>query len=183
MAVTPTLLIVNGLPASGKTTLARRLACDLALPAFCKDDFKDAIFGRLGWSDRDWSRRVGVTTYDPLMLVAEAELAAHRSILLEANFHPELSTGEFLRLRKLHVFRPIQVYCRADPDILIARYWARADSGERHPGHVDIESREEIEEALRGKHAPMALGGTVIEVDTGNGMAYEEVLETVKRAW
>ena len=33
----PLLIIVNGLPGTGKTTLARRLAADLHLPVFSRD--------------------------------------------------------------------------------------------------------------------------------------------------
>ena len=63
MAATP-LIIVTGPPASGKTGLARRFAADLRLPLICRDDFKEKLFDTLGWSDRAWSKRLGLLTWD-----------------------------------------------------------------------------------------------------------------------
>ena len=55
----PRLLIVNGLPGSGKTTLSRELAPRLGLPLISKDDIKELLFDQLGWSDREQSKRFG----------------------------------------------------------------------------------------------------------------------------
>ena len=52
----PRLLIVNGLPGSGKTTLSRELAPRLGLPLISKDDIKELLFDQLGWSDREHSK-------------------------------------------------------------------------------------------------------------------------------
>lgn len=48
----PQVILVNGLPATGKTTLARRIATDLRLPLLAKDAIKETLFDTLGWSDR-----------------------------------------------------------------------------------------------------------------------------------
>src|SRR5688500_5640391 len=73
---TPALIIVNGLPATGKTTLSIQLADALGLALFSKDMFKEILFDTLGWSDRAWSRRLGVASIALLVRVAEAELRA-----------------------------------------------------------------------------------------------------------
>ena len=39
----PLLVLVSGSPGSGKTTLARRLAGDLAMPLVGKDTIKEAL--------------------------------------------------------------------------------------------------------------------------------------------
>ena len=41
-------VVVSGLPASGKTTLARRLASVLELPLIDKDDILDRLFAERG---------------------------------------------------------------------------------------------------------------------------------------
>ncbi len=38
------LMIILGCPASGKTTLAHRLAAELTVPILSKDDIKEALF-------------------------------------------------------------------------------------------------------------------------------------------
>src|SRR5512136_2128322 len=59
----PTLILVTGLPCTGKTTLARRLADGFSLPLLTKDPLKEILFDGLGWSNRNWSRRVSETTH------------------------------------------------------------------------------------------------------------------------
>jgi predicted kinase len=65
--MTPTtLIVVSGLPASGKTTLAHLLAAELRLPLVGRDDIKERLFESLGWSDREWSKRLGIASWDLL---------------------------------------------------------------------------------------------------------------------
>jgi hypothetical protein len=59
------VVLVNGLPGAGKTTLARSLACGLRVPMFSKDVIKEAhadVFGARppgGLPQRDWNRMFG----------------------------------------------------------------------------------------------------------------------------
>jgi predicted kinase len=46
------LIVITGLPGTGKTTLGRKLAEELALPFISKDDIKELLFDGLGWEDR-----------------------------------------------------------------------------------------------------------------------------------
>ena len=48
----PLLVLVAGAPASGKTTLARRLAAELGLPVLHRDLIRNAIADAFGPSDR-----------------------------------------------------------------------------------------------------------------------------------
>jgi len=43
----PLLIIVNGLPGTGKTTLAKRLAVDIQLPVFHRDGFSETLHDAL----------------------------------------------------------------------------------------------------------------------------------------
>lgn len=45
------LVLVTGLPASGKTTLAQGLAAMLELPLIAKDRYKELLFDVLGVKD------------------------------------------------------------------------------------------------------------------------------------
>src|SRR4051812_34837132 len=49
-------VVISGLPGSGKTTFARRLAPALNLPLIDKDDILDRLFGPTGIGDAVWRR-------------------------------------------------------------------------------------------------------------------------------
>ncbi len=52
------LIIINGAPCTGKTTLGRKLAKQLRLPFLSKDGIKEVLFDTLGWEDKEF--RVGL---------------------------------------------------------------------------------------------------------------------------
>jgi len=163
----PTLIIVTGLPCTGKSSLARKLAGRLGLPVFAKDLIKEALFDTLGWGNRAWSRRLGVTSTAVLFALVESELAAGRSCIAESNFHPEHDTA---RLRAIQQRTPVavaQVLCVTDGQVLVERHRARARSGRRHPGHMERQLVEELRPLLlRGRLDPLDVDSVLIEVDT-----------------
>jgi predicted kinase len=169
-------VVVNGPPAAGKTTLARALARDLRFPLLAKDDLKETLFDSLGTGDRDWSRRLGVATFDLLYLLAERQLEAGRSAVLEANWDAEYACPRFTRQRERLEFRLVEVYVNAPDAVLRRRFDERSASGERHPGHLDTVVAGELE---RGEHAgrwhPLPCADERLDVDatTLDGLAQD----------
>jgi predicted kinase len=134
-------VVVSGLPATGKTTLAKRLAGDLRIPGYHKDDFKEALMDRVGWKDRALVSLMGAGTFEVLLRILEAHLLAGTDCLLEANFRTE-SYGRLADLRSQYGARLIEVNCRARPDAILHRLDSRVEAGERHPGHDDETTRK-----------------------------------------
>src|SRR6185503_9635379 len=65
-----TYVIVSGLPASGKSTLARRLAPLLSLPVLDKDDILEALFSSLGVGDAAWRAKLSRSADDTFARIA-----------------------------------------------------------------------------------------------------------------
>lgn len=176
----PLVVIISGLPCTGKTTLGRWLAQELSLPFVHKDGIKELLFDHLGWQDRAWSKALGRASSELLYYFAEAQLAVGRSLLLESNFNPAFATPKFQALQVQYPFTPVQIFCKADGAALFQRFQQRSESGERHPGHVDHLNYAEFEAILQqGRLAPLAIGGELIEVET---TAFEQIPYAALRA-
>lgn len=160
----PLALIVTGLPATGKSSVARRLARAHRLPLMTKDEVKEILFERLGWGEREWSKRLGRASSEILLQFLRAHAAAGLPCIIESNFPPE-AADELLALQRDHPFRPFQVVCRTRGDVLYARFCARV--GRRHPGHGDEGLVEELRPTLlAAAYDPLAIGGALWELDT-----------------
>ena len=163
----PLVVIVTGLPGTGKTTLGIRIAKQFSLPFINKDGIKELLFDTLGWEDRAWSKKISQASYGLLYYFVEAQLAAGRSLVVESNFDSGRDSPQFLRLREKYPYVPFQVLCVTQGEVLFQRFQQRGESGERHPGHVDQATYEELRTTLlKGRAEPLDIGGSLVEVDT-----------------
>lgn len=165
--MTTNILVINGLPGVGKTTAAKALAQRLKWPLMTKDMFKESLFDSLGWSDRDWSRRLSRASMDLLFLWLESEIQAQRACVIESNFECERDTPRLMAIVQHVPVCIVQVHVVCDGATLWQRHQHRGQDGSRHPGHqegaVAIELRERL---LLGREAPLDVPGTYIQVDT-----------------
>lgn len=165
----PWLILVTGAPATGKTALSVTLAARLRVPLLTKDAIKERLFDTLGWSDREWSKRLGAASFALLYDSIAAHLQAGAPLVVEANFKPQFDTPKFAALQERYPFTLLQLVLVATPEALQARFAARNAAGERHPGHVDATFEGEFAAQLEAElYGPLDLPGTVMEVDTTN---------------
>lgn len=165
----PTLVIVTGLPCTGKTTLGKSIADYFKLPFLSKDEIKELIFDTIGYDDREYSKKIGKVAYAILFNYANELLKKGVSIILESNFKPEFDNEFFKKIEENYQPKIIQVLCFSDGEVLINRFKDRAENGNRHPGHVDATNLDEWRSALSaGKCHPIAVGGKLIEINTTN---------------
>jgi len=179
----PLLIIISGLPGTGKTTISKRIAKELSLPLINRDEIKEALFDTLGIKDREWSKKLGVASYKILYQIIDSFLQANRTIIIESNFKPEFDDKRFLDLQKIYKFESIQIICKTDGEILFERFKKRSESGERHPGHVDDQNYDEFKEILlQGKYQALNLGSDTLDIDTTNfdTIDYNSIFSAIK---
>jgi predicted kinase len=179
----PTIIIVTGRPAAGKSTLAKWLSIELKLPLVSKDSIREELFDRLDWKDRTWAQELGRASVDMMFYFAKAELDVGHSIIMDNSFYPPVSNPRFQALKEQYHAGSIQIVCDSDRETLFQRFKSRADSGNRHPGHGDQDVLEELYANLADTSAQiLEIGGSVIEVDTTDfsNMDYQKILEQVK---
>src|SRR3989344_1821492 len=116
------LIIILGMSGTGKTTLARKLADDLALPLVSKDDLKVIIFDNVGWKDMEWSKKVGRASYQILDYLIEDHLKTGQSMMVETTFDPRFADSQFQEWQNKYGFRAIQVLCHADEAVARQRF-------------------------------------------------------------
>jgi predicted kinase len=130
------VILITGLPATGKTTLARTLAARYRLPLVAKDLIKEPLLDVLGAVDAVESRRFSDASFAILFAIARELHAAGVDMLLEGNFRP----GEHEQVLRASI--PVwthfaQVLCRVDESERVARLARRRADPERHAGHRD----------------------------------------------
>lgn len=168
----PKLIIVCGLPATGKSTLAEELRDELRWPLFAKDQFKELLYDATDQGDEAYTREtstiVGRQSIALLFLVARELLESNVSCIIEANFLPNLASGDLNPLLAMSEGR--QVHCAIHGELVLERYRERARAGERHPVHVDAGAEPELIERMEtGGGEPLPLDIPLLEVDSTDG--------------
>jgi gluconate kinase len=150
------LILLTGLPGSGKTTLAGKLADGLDLPLIAKDHFKEILFDTMGIGDRAWSRRIGQAA---IALQYDA-MATIKTAVVDSALWTGISEPEVVKLG----LPLVQVFCQCPFETARDRYFART----RHEGFIaekmtlaDYEQYHVLEEPLR-------LECPIISVDTSS---------------
>ena len=136
------LIIITGLPGTGKTTLAASLAQRHGLPLICKDTIKEPLLDVLG-SDAS-SRALSNISFAVMFSMAQELLALGDSLILEGNFRSR--EHEAPLLATLPPIEPtiVQVLCSAHEEERRSRLLQRAGDPTRHPGHRDAWQLERV---------------------------------------
>lgn len=170
----PLLLVVTGMPSSGKTTVAEGLAGRLRLPLIAKDEIKESLYDSLGSGDVDSSARLGGAAYALIFALARTMLDSSVSVIVEANFFRD-QEAEFAALP---AHRLVQLHCEAPLAILCERYANRS----RHAGHHDAEKIKELPARFEsGAHDALNLAGDLVDLDTTQPVDLDALADKIRK--
>ncbi len=146
-------VLVNGVPASGKSTVARAIADATGWPILALDTIKNPFLATLPPGDRLFNRTLGRASYAAIFdLMAAAPNGT--TFVIDAWFGfqpPEVLTDG---LARAGITDMAEVWCHAPPDVIGARYAARLD--QRPAGHPGADYVPELI-ALAGRAAPTGI--------------------------
>ncbi|HJR49776.1 MAG TPA: hypothetical protein VJ794_01645, partial [Gemmatimonadales bacterium] len=132
---------------------------------------KEVLYETLGAPDRAASQRLGMASFRLLHHVAERLLEAGAGAVIESNFRRGISEPDLARLIAGH--RAALVHCEGNPGTIVRRCRERAERGQRHPGHHDLQVVSLVRQDLAaGVYALLALDIPLLRVDTTTATEY-----------
>jgi predicted kinase len=150
-------VVVSGLAAAGKTSVAEPLADMLGVRLISKDAIKEALFDSVGLGDWAFSKTLSRAADAAMVRIARDLDRA----VLDNFWYAETVVDLLAPLPGPFV----EVFCRCDSGVAFERFQRRA----RHPGHADEEREVEATRAAfftRADKLPLGMLGPVVEVDT-----------------
>lgn len=128
-------ILVTGIPASGKSTMARFLAEAFGLPVISKDRIKECMYDTIGFRSREEKVKLGIASMQIMYDLAEELMKSGRPFILENNFE-NVSKEGLLTILEKYEYKAITVTLTGDYKIIYQRFLERNRDPGRHPGHV-----------------------------------------------
>ena len=190
------IIVLSGMPATGKSTLCKKMAKEFGYPVIEKDSIKEELFDTVGFNSYAEKRRLDHAANAVVLNVVEKILQSDSSCIVDNNFDSE-SGKKFSELIEKYNPECVCVFLCGEPDVLHERYTKRDNAHARHLGHVLQEhypplptdslyytmTKEEFHEKFisRGMDS-FKCPGERIEIDTTDfsRVSFNEIVEKVK---
>lgn len=171
------VVLINGVPASGKSRLAKALSERTGWPILSLDGIKNPFLQHIGPVDRDFNRTLGKASYQAIWSVI-ADAPANSTIIVDAwfGFQPKEQLESYLCSAK--VAGVAELWCHVPGAVAGERYASRLS--DRLPGHPGAEYVPELV-ALADRAQPMGCGA-VMTVDQTKEPDMEAILAWVYEA-
>lgn len=127
-------ILMAGMPASGKSTMAKAIAEKWKLPVISKDSIKEILFDNIGFQSRTEKVSLGIASMEIMYYVAEQLMKAGQPFILENNF--ESSEHGIKILLEKYQYPALTITLTGDYKEIYRRFQERDISPDRHRGHV-----------------------------------------------
>jgi glucokinase len=135
------VVLVNGVPASGKSSLAKLLSQRTGWPVISLDGIKNPFLEHIGGVDREFNRTLGKASYQAIWsLIREAPPGS--TFIVDAWFGFQPKTLLEAYIEKAGVDRVAELWCKVPGTVAGERYASRLK--DRLPGHPGAEYVSEL---------------------------------------
>jgi len=168
------VVLVNGIPASGKSTIAVALSTRTGWLQLSLDGIKNPFLQHLNNVDREFNRVLGRASYQAIWsIVASAPQGSTFIIDAWFGFQPKEVLLEYLV--QSGVTGVAEIWCEISADTVVSRYKARL--AHRLPGHPAEEYLPELK-ALAERVGPMNIG-PVYRADQNIPLDIEKIINWI----
>lgn len=147
-------ILVTGIPAAGKSTMAEYLSEYFSIPMISKDTIKEVLFDYVGFRSREEKVKLGTASMHIMYYMAEQLMKLNQPFILENNFEYASKEGLNNILEK-YAYKAITLTLTGDYGKIYERFVERNESKDRHRGHVVNDSYPET--VVGRKTAPVPL--------------------------
>jgi predicted kinase len=175
------LIIIAGMPGTGKTRFANYLAGKLQKALICKDKFKEIIWDKLHY-DTSETQKYGGLAYDLSFHFCEMLMKSKQTIIFESNFG-NTCPDKLKTMVDTYGYKVITILFDGDVEVVHKRFVERDLTDERHPGLVskgrynDFEFFKKATQPCRDFN----YGDCIITVDTTDfsKVSYDEIVTQI----
>jgi predicted NBD/HSP70 family sugar kinase len=170
------VILVNGIPASGKSSVSRLIAEYFGCPILGLDTIKEPFMVQFAdIIDRPFNRKLGVAAYQAMFQIVN-ESPDNSMFILDAWFGFKDKQLLLDHLDCCGISKPLEVWNQISPSSVAERYKRRC--GQRIKGHPGEEYIPELME-LAKRAEPMNIG-EVIHIDQDSNIDINPVINWVK---
>ena len=128
-------ILVTGIPAAGKSTMAEVVSEKLKLPVISKDAIKEVLFDNVGFQSRAEKVNLGIVSMEIMYYAAGQLMKAGQPFILENNFEYSSEQG-MKNLIEKYQYSVLTITLTGDYKVIYQRFLERENSPDRHRGHV-----------------------------------------------
>lgn len=170
-------VLVNGVPASGKSRVARALAAETGWPLLTLDTIKESLFDQLGAGDRDYNRKLGKASFDAIFSLIR-DFPDGATVIADAWYGFQPREFSLPLIARAGLSAAVEIWCHAPPQVIAERYVSRI--GKRPKHHPGMEYVPELTD-LATRATPLG-AFPVIHVDTQLPLDTKSLVERVRAA-
>lgn len=161
------IILIAGYVAGGKTVFSQKLAEQLNLAVFNKDNMKAVLGNDIPIENREDSKRLSLATFGMMLHIAENLMKIGDCFILESNFTE--SEGEYLKeLSQRYDYQALTYVFIGEMQVIHRRFLDRDNSPEREEANRSHGLFDDFE-TFRNGVLPLgkfSVGEKIIRVDT-----------------
>ncbi|SDU59763.1 bifunctional aminoglycoside phosphotransferase/ATP-binding protein [Desulfobacula phenolica] len=176
----PRIWVIFGKPATGKSTIAKKLSAVLGIKTIRSDAVRKQMFGLQPYEsgtdlfgEKLYSPLVTSLTYGKLLCLAGEEIKKGRSVILDATYSKAKHRKEVICLAKEKGIKPVFIECRAGEKTIKERLLERQFSPSVSDARIDHF------EKLTARYERFRYAGNALHISVDTAFPLEDVLRKI----